>query len=328
MKIFITGVLGFIGSNLAEDFLKKGHLVYGLDNCSGSYPTSYFNRNLLELSSYGSFSYFNFDILNKFKLNSFFSEFKPDILLHCAAKTNVRASKGNLEEYCQINVEGTKNILEVLYENSPQTKVILFSSSSVYGNNMPPFSENMSMKPISPYGVSKAKMEDYVLKYSLKKKLKSIIVRPFSVYGKRARYDMLPMILYQALTKQVEFIKYGSNLSNVRDWTHIGQVVNIISFLMTMDDIFSSHEIFNIGAGKPIGIDDFITSFKSIFKRYFVLEGQLIIKQKSIDRIEMPMTFADATKIHKYFGKYLSFPLEKGFGDLFKYLISGSNSLK
>ena len=151
MNIFITGVAGFIGSNLAEDLLLKEKNVIGLDNFDNFYAKEIKINNISNISKNNNFRFYNGDIRDKELLIKIFSENSIDYVIHLAAKAGVRPSISNPNEYFDVNVTGTLMLLEVMKDFNIK-KMIFASSSSIYGNckNIP-FSENENVDfPISP----------------------------------------------------------------------------------------------------------------------------------------------------------------------------------
>lgn len=133
MWIFITGCIGFIGSLLAETLLKQGHSIVGIDNFNLYYPKEFKQKNLKELESYSNFKFFYGDIRDRTLLNLIFNDYKFDAIIHLAAKAGVRTSFEIPQEYVDVNINGTINILEAMKLHNIQ-KFIFASSSSVYGN--------------------------------------------------------------------------------------------------------------------------------------------------------------------------------------------------
>lgn len=293
--VLITGSLGFIGSHLSEFFLKKGFCVIGIDNLSNNYSKKVYKNNLNLLKHHKSFLFYKTDILNKKKISLITKRHKPDFLIHCAAKVGVRESINNPKLYNKVNITGTQILLEAIRLFSFKTKTIILSSSSVYGNNKTPFSENMKPKPLSPYGHSKYKMEITAKNYSEKYKLSIIIVRAFSVYGPGGRLDMLPFILFKKYFKHKPIKLYGSNEDNRRDWTYIDDVVDAISAIIRGGHRFNEYQIINVGSGHSVGIEDFINYFILKLSEYQNINLK-IVKRPRQD-IETSVTLADTKKI-------------------------------
>ena len=137
---FITGGGGFIGSSFAEFLLKKGHSVTSFDNFNDFYDPKIKQQNIKRLSQYGGFESINGDIRDADTLNKALNR-GYDIVIHLAAMAGVRPSIEDPKLYYDVNINGTFNLLDGCSRNKPK-KIVLASSSSVYGNNKKvPFEE-------------------------------------------------------------------------------------------------------------------------------------------------------------------------------------------
>ena len=151
----ITGGAGFIGSALAESLLKQGYNVCSFDNFNDFYDPDIKRRNVERLSQYNGFTSIEGDIRDKESIHQIFTQHGFDVVIHLAAMAGVRPSIKNPALYYDVNINGTYNLLDACSKSNP--KVILASSSSVYGNNKKvPFSETDNVDyPISPYKATK-----------------------------------------------------------------------------------------------------------------------------------------------------------------------------
>ncbi|MFH1319948.1 MAG: GDP-mannose 4,6-dehydratase, partial [Bacteroidota bacterium] len=111
-RVFITGAAGFIGSNLVDNLLKTECQVMGIDNFDPYYDRKIKEQNIKNALQYPNFNFYEGDIRNAHFIESCFSDFKPDIIIHLAAKAGVRPSLVNPEAYYDVNVMGTLNLLE------------------------------------------------------------------------------------------------------------------------------------------------------------------------------------------------------------------------
>ena len=157
MKYIVTGGLGFIGSNIARILVKNNHNVIIIDNLhtgEKSRVTNFQNR----------IEFHKIDIRNKNDMKPLFEN--VDGVFHNAALTDVQESYKKEKEYCDVNVEGTRNVLELGRKNN--IKIIFASSASVYGNtNTIPIKENFKQNAINPYGHTKIENELMAKKLSI-----------------------------------------------------------------------------------------------------------------------------------------------------------------
>lgn len=324
MKIIVTGVSGFIGSHTAESLLKRGDQVLGLDNFSlvGGRNLGEFNLSFLE--NFKNFSFEEVNILNKNKVDKLIKKNRPDFLIHLAAKTGVRNSLENPLIYTKTNVNGTQVLLEAINNFSRDTKIILLSSSSVYGNqNELPFRESFVLDPRSPYAATKNSMEILASQYTEHFDLSIVIVRPFSIFGPRGRPDMLPFLIIRAAEEKNTLYQYGNNEDNKRDWTYVDNIVESIKLIIDKYSSLEKFEVLNIGSGLPIGLEDFISINNKLLKKYLNLN--LKIEQKEMLKQEMKITFADTTKLEQKLDFKFKIDVEKGLNRFYKFYLQYRN---
>ena len=173
MKYIVTGGAGFIGSNIVKKLVVRGDDVTVIDNLNTGKE-----ENLISVKDKIVFfndSILNLDLLEKQTQNI-------DGIFHQAALASVQDSFSKPEEYHNVNVIGTENILKLAKKNN--FKVVYASSSSVYGNpEKIPIKESDSKNPINPYAETKLKKEKLAKKYS-EMGVKVIGLRYFNVFGK------------------------------------------------------------------------------------------------------------------------------------------------
>ena len=112
MKILVTGVAGFIGFSIAENFLKKSFVVYGIDNFDSYYSIKLKRLRIINLKNYKNFNFYNFDLNNRKKLKFFLKNKKFDYVFHMAAQAGVRYSYFNPQKYINTNILMFINLLK------------------------------------------------------------------------------------------------------------------------------------------------------------------------------------------------------------------------
>ena len=173
MKYIVTGGAGFIGSNIVKKLVARGDNVVVIDNLNTGKE-----ENLASVKD--KIIFLKDDILNVDLLEQHTDEI--DGIFHQAALASVQDSFSKPEEYNNVNVNGTENILKLAEKNN--FKVVYASSSSVYGNpERIPIKEEDSKNPINPYAETKLQKEELAKKYS-KTGVKIIGLRYFNVFGK------------------------------------------------------------------------------------------------------------------------------------------------
>ena len=278
MKIFLTGVAGFIGFHTCIRLLKEGYEILGVDNINTYYDTNLKKSRLEEIHKFAKLRKLKWTFKDYFmedekKISDIFFDFKPDIVLHLAAQAGVRYSLENPKSYINSNLVGFHNILELCRRNNIQN-FIYASSSSVYGGNKKmPFSEKDPVDhPVSLYAATKKSNEIMAHCYSHLYNIPSTGLRFFTVYGPWGRPDMAPMIFANAISKKIPINIFNFGKMK-RDFTYIDDVVEAIvrcckkparankSFDEFNPDPSSScapYRVFNLGNSKPIELIKFI----------------------------------------------------------------------
>tara|TARA_B110000263_G_scaffold166183_1_gene144679 strand:+ start:567 stop:1484 length:918 start_codon:yes stop_codon:yes gene_type:complete len=219
-KIIITGGLGFLGFSIFNQ-LKQTNKLLIIDN----YSTSTHNNN--DINKHSNSKFIDIDINNK-NISEIFSDFKPDIVIHCAAQTSVIKSIINPQETKKINIDGTKNILNGIKKNKDCFFIFISSGGAIYGNpKYLPVDEKHQIKPISTYGISKNEGEILTKNILDYHKINYSIIRPSNIYGPSQKSsNVIPKFI--DLMKKNEKISIYGNGSSSRDYIFIDDLVNII----------------------------------------------------------------------------------------------------
>jgi len=259
--IFVTGCAGFIGSHLCDRLLKEGQKVIGVDNFNDYYDPKIKEKNLESALRSKSFKLYRGDILHFEFLTKIFKSEKPTKVIHLAARAGVRPSIANPKLYAQVNVLGTVNLLRLAVDFNVK-QFIFGSSSSLYGESKrSPFTEDDSCENIiSPYGASKRAAEFFVESFYKSYRLKSVILRFFTVYGPRGRPDMAPALFTKAIISDKTINQFGDGSSS-RDYTYIDDIVEGIVRTINKDFDF---EIINLGNNNPVKLSDFVKTLEKI----------------------------------------------------------------
>ncbi|WP_270179512.1 NAD-dependent epimerase/dehydratase family protein [Alkalihalobacillus sp. CinArs1] len=267
MNVLITGGAGFIGSHLAKYLIKEKHSVTVIDNMTSYYDVKRKGDHIDQVKKLGDFTLHQFDLLNEEKTMKHFKEHSYDAVIHLAALPGVQYSLLNPHEYIDQDIKTTVNVLKASGEIGV-SHFLFASSSSVYGNadNGPVKEEDANGKVCSPYAAAKYGAESFCHAYQSLYGYKLSILRFFTVYGPWGRPDMaIPLFIKKFLNDQPIEI-FGREQS--RDFSFIDDIVKGIS--LTLKRQSSQSEIFNLGSGTPVSLDELIT----ILQEYFP-EGKL-----------------------------------------------------
>lgn len=309
--ILVTGCAGFIGSNLVDKLVGKGFMVVGVDNFEPYYDPKVKESNIAKARENSNFQLFKVDILNKESVFDVFSNTKPEVVIHLAAKAGVRPSIENPTAYAKTNIIGTANILEAVKKNDCK-KIIYGSSSSVYGQSKKiPFEEDdLCQNIISPYGASKRSAEYLIESFYNNFGLRSVILRFFTVYGERGRPDMSPAIFTKAILEGKTINLFGDEQLE-RDFTYVGDIVDGIIKSIYADLKF---EIINLGGSSPVKISKFISIIE---KKAF---NKAAIKRLERQRGDVVKTWANNQKAKRLLGWTPEVRLEDGIENYIKWL--------
>ncbi len=315
--IFITGVAGFIGSNLAKRILneEKDVQVVGLDNLNDYYDVKLKEYRLNEIKDFDNFNFIKGNLADKETVENIFKEYKPEIVVNLAAQAGVRYSITNPDAYIESNLIGFYNILECC-RHYPVEHLVYASSSSVYGGNKKiPFSTDDKVdNPVSLYAATKKSNELLAHSYSKLYNIPSTGLRFFTVYGPAGRPDMA----YFGFTNKLlagETIKIFNYGNCKRDFTYIDDIVEGVIRVMKKAPEKKNGEdglpippyaIYNIGNSNPENLLDFVNILQEELVRAEVLPKEYDFEAHKelvpMQAGDVPITYADTTPLEKEFG--------------------------
>ena len=237
MKILVTGSAGFMASHLVDFLLEKGHQVWGIDDLSGGY---------LENVNPKSFFY-KLDLRNNIKTVSLIKKIKPQLIYHLAADATEGRSQFTPLSSTERNYLACINVLIGAAKANIQ-RIIMTSSFSVYGDQKPPFNENMQTQPVDIYAVSKTAMEQATKIMAKVHGFEYTILRPHNCYGPRQNmadpYRNVIAIFINCLLQNKRFYIYGDGKAK-RSFSYIDDVTPYIAKAGLSNK--TKNEIINIG---------------------------------------------------------------------------------
>ena len=319
--VLVTGVAGFIGSNLAKRLLTDyAELqVIGIDSITDYYDVSLKHDRLKGLEEFGDrFVFIHDSIANREIIIRLFDEYKPAIVVNLAAQAGVRYSITNPDAYVESNLIGFYNILEACrhsYDNG-QTGVehlVYASSSSVYGSNkkVPYSTDDKVDNPVSLYAATKKSNELLAHAFSKLYNIPSTGLRFFTVYGPAGRPDMAYFGFTDKLVKgeKIRIFNYGNCK---RDFTYIDDiVVRVMQHAperITGEDglPLPPYKVYNIGNSQPENLLDFVDILQQELVRAGVLPANYAFEAHKelvpMQPGDVPVTYADTTPLEHDFG--------------------------
>ena len=316
--ILITGVAGFIGSNLAKRLLEtvESVRIIGIDNMNDYYDVRLKEYRLREIEallkerSSCEFVFIKGSIAEKALLFSVFEQYRPDVVVNLAAQAGVRYSITNPDAYIESNLIGFYNILEAC-RHYPVKHLVYASSSSVYGMNakIPYSTEDKVDNPVSLYAATKKSNELLAHSYSKLYDIPSTGLRFFTVYGPAGRPDMAYFGFTNKLRagEKIQIFNYGNCK---RDFTYVDDivtgVVNVMEKAPDGNENGVRYKVYNIGNNQPENLLDFVDILQQELIRAGVLpedydfeaHKELVPMQKG----DVEVTYADVEELVKDFG--------------------------
>ena len=253
MNFLITGAAGFLGSSLANQLSREGHLVRGLDDLSTGDPKAlgpdvHFTRG---------------DMSDRPKLWTLLQE--VDVVYHLAARVSVPESILYPRDYNNVNVGGTVALMEAMRDVGVR-RVVLASSGAVYGDlGAQPLKESITPNPRSPYAVSKLAAEYYVRTIGGLWGIETVSLRIFNAYGPgqhlpASHPPVVPHYLKQA-QRGGTLVVHGDG-SQTRDYVYVDDVVSGMVAAATAPNIDGL--VINIGSGKETSVSELIKCVQEV----------------------------------------------------------------
>lgn len=333
--ILVTGVAGFIGSNLAKRLLCDYTTcrIIGIDSITDYYDVSLKYERLEELKMFDDrFVFVHDSIADKAVVNRIFDNYKPSIVVNLAAQAGVRYSITNPDAYIESNLIGFYNILEACRHNEVE-HLVYASSSSVYGSNkrVPYSTDDKVDNPVSLYAATKKSNELMAHAYSKLYNIPSTSLRFFTVYGPCGRPDMAYFGFTDKLVRgeTIKIFNYGNCK---RDFTYIDDIIEGIIRVMQHapeklngDDglPIPPYKIYNIGNNSPENLLDFVQILQEELISAGILPADYDFeKHKELVPMQpgdVPVTYADINSLEVDFGFKPTTSLRTGLRNFVKW---------
>ena len=320
-NIFITGIAGFVGSNLAKNLEKCGANVIGITKSKRKDSLLYYEKIDKKINLIFG------DITNKELLKSVFLKYKIEICFHLAAQVEVGSAKKYPYLTWETNVRGTYTLLEVIREYKSEIRaVVVASSDKAYGHypkNKLPYKENYELKAEYPYDTSKACADMIAKTYASKLfKLPILITRFANIYGPgQLNFTaLIPDAIKSCLIKNKFVIR--SNGESIRDFVYVDDIVNLYKLLaekLYKNPKKFSGEVFNAGTNIRHKIKDIIKEIFIHAKKNKELKEIFKKMHKNKTYGELVAQYMDYEKLNTYFGWKPKFKFSDTLPDLFNW---------
>jgi GDP-4-dehydro-6-deoxy-D-mannose reductase len=313
MRALITGITGFAGSHLADYLLTlKDVQVFGITRWRSR------TENIEHLK--GRISLLECDLRDAFSVRDVLRKTRPDRVYHLAAQSYVPMSWVAPSETLTTNLIGEVNIFEALRQEAMlDTRIQLACSSEEYGLVLPgevPIKETNSLRPLSPYGVSKVAQDFLGYQYHMSYKMFIVRTRGFNHTGPR-RGEVFVTSNFAKQIAEIEKGKkepviYVGNLDAVRDFTDVRDTVRAYYLSLEKGE---SGEIYNICTGKGYKVREMLDILLSFSKVKITTKQD----EKRMRPSDVELLVGDRTKFEKQTGWKPVIPFEKTMEDLLHY---------
>jgi UDP-glucuronate 4-epimerase len=321
MKVLVTGVAGFIGSQTARALLARGDEVIGVDNLNDYYDVNLKRARLALLEGKNSFHFIKAELADRDEIERVFVEHRPERVINLAAQAGVRYALENPRSYVDSNLVGFLNILEGCRHHGVE-HLVYASSSSVYGANasLPYGIHDNVDHPLSLYAASKKANELMAHSYAHLFRLPVTGLRFFTVYGPWGRPDMSLFLFTRKILagEPIDVFNFGHH---ARDFTFIDDIVEGV--IRTLDKVATPnpdwtgaepdpgtsaapYRLYNIGNNQPVELMYFIECIENALGRK--AQKNMLPLQPG----DVPRTFADVDALVADIGFQPKTPIEQG----------------
>lgn len=309
MRILVTGGAGFIGSHVADGFRAAGHEVAVVDDLSAG------NRANLD----PAIKLFECDIRDD-ALEDVFKTFKPDVVDHHAAQSNVPASVQNPVHDASVNVLGSLNLLRLAATYNARKFIYVSSGGAMYGEPDPaqlPVNESAPVQPLSPYGASKQAVEAWLGVYQRTFGLDYTVLRYANIYGPRQsiREEGAVVAVFATRMAADQPVTIDGTGRQTRDFVYVGDCVT--ANLAALER--GSGKAFNIGTGKETSIREIFDAMAEV-AGYSQQPGFGPARTGDVVRIVL-----DPRRAKQELGWEASMPLYEGLDRTYAFFRNGRN---
>ncbi len=311
VKVFITGIEGFVGGHLASHLLAQG--------CDVSGTVWYESQIPVLKESLPSLELYQADIRNHDVMAEILKSTLPDTIVHLAAQSSGAYSYKNPRLTFEVNVLGTVNLLETIAQETPDARIVMVCSADVYGKvgaDQIPIKETTPFRPVNPYSVSKVTQDFLGVQYYYSHGLNIVRARSFPHTGPGQN----PIFALPSFARQIseiestEFPKPMSvgNLSVIRDYMDVEDVVRAYTLLI---DHGEAGEVYNVASGVGHSLRDLLNLMLSLSPREIKVEEDPSLLRPT----DIPVLIGDATKFRELTGWQPSIEMKETLRRLLEY---------
>ncbi|MFN8637621.1 MAG: GDP-mannose 4,6-dehydratase [Chloroflexota bacterium] len=306
MRVLITGAAGFVGRHLATHlFAQGGHEIFGVAR-AGRIIKGLDPRVRLVVA----------DLREKASIEAAVEQVRPEVVYHLASQASVARSLADPLDTILNNVVGQVNLLEACARLAHEARILVVGSNEEYGLTRPdelPICEDKELRPVSPYAVSKVTQDLLGHQYFATHGLQVIRVRPFTHTGP----GQASQFVTPAFARQLAEMEQGKRehrmrvgfLDGKRDFTDVRDVVRGYSLLVEHG---KPGEVYNLGSGTARSVRSILDGLLELTS----VRPQVEIDPSMMRPLEMPVMYADCTRIHEATGWKTEIPFEQTLCDV------------
>jgi GDP-4-dehydro-6-deoxy-D-mannose reductase len=292
VRVLVTGSQGFVGHWLTAHLEGGGDEVVGLDT--------------------------EVDITAPARLRRFVADAEPDAVCHLAARASVGASWEDSEATYLVNTVGTANVLDAALACGRRPRVLLISSSEVYGRVTPedlPLTEDRPFAPISPYAASKAAAEMIGIQAWLGGGLEVVRARPFNHTGPGQRTDFVVPALAEQIARAVESGSDRLSTGNLDARRDISDVRDVVRAYRLLLEAGRPGEVYNVCRGEAVSIREIAETLLRLAGR----DLPIVVDPDRVRPVDIPELRGDRRRIEGAVGWRPEYPLERTLSDVLEH---------
>lgn len=321
MKIFVSGVTGFLGQRISGSLISKGHELATLSRNVAVGDRAPNTESLIRGESISGIKYYFGDLTDYLAISDALQEFQPDIIIHLAAQTSVAYSFTHMKEVFDVNFIGVFNMAEAARRNVPNLKKFIWSGSAEeYGiqpeEAYPTKEDSVQLHAASPYGVAKIAAEN-LLKYMYQAYgFPVVIFRNANSYGRQNNHQFIIESIIFQMIKGDSPINLGDP-KPIRDFIFEEDLLNAYILGAETDDPSIVGEAINITSGESISILDLAEKIKKLIGYTGEIKWNSFPKRA----LEIPKLHMDNTKVTTLLKWVPKYSLEEGLKKTISYYL-------
>jgi GDP-4-dehydro-6-deoxy-D-mannose reductase len=311
MRALVTGIVGFAGSFLARELLNNGYTVHGTQLPGESRERLHGILNRLSIS--------NLDLTDPVRTSRLVKRLKPDVIFHLGAISAIGYSFEHPRRTLEVNVMGTLNLLEAVRPLKSLRKILIVTSADIYGKVKTgdlPIRETHPLRPITPYGVSKASSDMLAFQYHKSYGLPVVRIRAFNHTGpKQNQGFVVPDFCAQVAELEVADARPQIRVGNLEAERDISDVRDIVRGYRQLCEQGKPGEVYNLCSGRSHKIRWILEYLLSLASVDIVVGRNPSLMRPS----DEPRLVGSYAKAKRHAGFRPQFELERTLSDTLEY---------